>query len=640
MTSSRRVRLSRLALSLCLAFLWVSLLPASAFAAQTSSGVTLSLVETDAFPELRFYFETYDESGRFIEDLQPEEVQAVEDGVPRPVELLEKFEPGVQFIAAINTAPVFLNQVGGVSLYGKVQEALAGWAQTQDAGGLGDYSLASNTGLQAIRLTDPQEFGSAVQSYQPDLLTLQPSMVSLSQALDLATDPNPSPLMKRTILYVTGLPLSTQVAALPNMADRAAQLGVRIQVWLVGYPGQENTVAGEALRQMAERTGGSLFSYSGLEEFPDIQTYLQPLRYVYRASYPSGIRASGPHRLAVQVQRDGLLFTSQERVFDLTVLPPNPILIAPPTQLQRVWSQPEDKKEKPRLEPETFAVQFLVEFPDGHRREIVRTRLLVDGEAVAEKTQPPFDVLDWPLAAYTETGKRWIKVQVEDQLGFIQETIEVPVEVAVEPARQGLFGGLVSPERLTIAAAVLVAGAILAVVLFSASRRRRTLPTARSRRAARDPVTQPVPIRQEPPLQRSAAADVKTSRRPETPLPAPARLTRVVEDSLAVEGNYIPLSRNQVTFGSDASQAMIALDDPSVSKLHARLHHTTDGRYLLNDAGSISGTWVNYTPVSPLGVQLQHGDLIHFGWMAFRFELSNPGELPQPVVTPYPEETL
>ncbi|NPV76476.1 MAG: FHA domain-containing protein [Anaerolineae bacterium] len=633
------MRPSRLALSLCLASLWVSLLPASAFAAQADNGVALSLVETDSFPELRFYFETYDESGNFIEDLQPEEIRVIEDGVPRPLEVLEKFEPGVQFIAAINTAPVFLNQVAGVSLYGRVQEALASWARTQDAGGLGDYSLASNTGLQAIRLDDPQEFASAIQSYQPDLLTLQPSMVSLSQALDLATDPNPSPLMKRTILYVTGLPLSTQVAALPNMADRAAQLGVRIQVWLVGYPGQENTIAGEALRQMAERTGGSLFVYSGLQEFPDIQAYLQPLRYVYRGSYPSGIRASGPHRLAVQVQREGMRFTSQERVFNLTVLPPNPILISPPSQVQRVWTRPEDKKEKERLEPEAFAVQFLVEFPDGHRRDIVRASLLVDGEAVAEMTQPPFDALDWPLAAYTETGKHWIKVQVEDQLGFIQETIAVPVEVVVEPTRRGLFGGLVSPERLAIAAAVLVAGAILAAVLFSISRRR-VFPTARSRRAARDPVTQPVPIRQEPLLQRSAAADVKTARRSENPLPAPARLTRVVEDSLAVEGNYIQLSRNQVTFGSDASQAVIVLDDPSVSKLHARLHHTPDGRYLLNDAGSISGTWVNYTPVSPLGVQLKHGDLIHFGWMAFRFELSNPGELPQPVVMPYPEETL
>ena len=640
MTSSSRR--ARLALSLCLAFLWISLLlPVPAFAAQTGSGVVLSLLETDAFPKLRFYFETYDENGRFIEDIQPKEVQVVEDGASKPVEVLEKFEPGIQFVVALNTAPAFLNQTGGVSLYGKVQETLAGWAQTQDAGGLGDYSLASNTGLQAIRLSNPQEFARAVQAYQPDLLTLQPSMVSLSQALDLTTDPNPSPLMKRSILYVTALPVGNQLAALPNMADRAAQLGVRIQVWLVGYAGQENTSAGVALRQMAERTGGSLFTYTGLEEFPDIQADLQPLRYVYRAGFLSSIRTSGAHRMAVQVERGDLSFTSQERVFNLTVLPPNPILIAPPSQVQRVWSQPENKKDKPHLEPETFSIQFLVEFPDGHPRDLVSARLLVDGEVVEEKTQPPFDALDWLLTAYTITGKHQIKIQVEDQLGLKQETIVVPVEVTVEPASQGLFGGLVSPERLAIAAAVLVAGVILAVVLLNASRRRRSLPTVKSRRAAKDPVTQPVQIQQAPPLQRSAAsAEVKTWRRAETSLPAPARLTRVIEDSLAVAENITPLSHNQVTFGRDSSQAIIVLNDPSVSKLHARLHHTPDGRYLLNDAGSISGTWVNYTPVSPQGVQLKHGDLIHIGRTVFRFELSDPGDIPQPVVTSCSEEFL
>jgi len=640
MKSSGRDRFSRLALSLCLAFLWLSLLSAPAFGAQTSGAAVLSLIEIDSFPKLRFYFETYDESGRFIEDLQPEEVRAVEDGTPKAVELLEKFEPGVQFIAAFNTAPAFLNQTGGVSLYRKVQEDLAGWVQTQNAGGLGDYSLASNTGLQAIRLSDPQEFASAVQSYQPDLLTLQPSMVSLSQALDLATDPNPSPLMKRTILYVTGLPFGNQITALPGMADRAAQLGVRIQVWLVGYAGQENTAGGEALRQMAERTGGSFFVYSGQEDFPDIQAYLQPLRYVYRGSYQSAIRASGAHQLAVQVQHADLAMTSKEHAFNLTVLPPNPILISPPSEVGRVWSQPENNKEKPRLEPEIFVVQFLVEFPDSHPRDIVGARLLVDGAVVTERTQPPFTELNWLLTGYTETGRHWLKVQVEDRLGFTRETIEVPVEVTVEPSHQGLFGGLVSPERVAIAAAVLVAGVILTAVLLGASRRRRALPTARNRRTARDPVTQPVQIQQEPLLRRSAAADVQTQRRVETPRPAPARLTRVVEGSLVVEGSYIPLSHNQVTFGSDAAQAMIALDDPSVSKLHARLYHTPEGRYLLNDAGSISGTWVNYTPVPPLGVQLQHGDLIQFGRMTFRFELNDPGVLPQPVVTPYSDELL
>ncbi|MCC6147392.1 MAG: FHA domain-containing protein [Anaerolineaceae bacterium] len=642
MVASFPVSFRRFLLVLCLVFAGGGFLPAPVLAAQTGDGVVLSIVETAQFPQVQFYFETYDEGGRFIEDLQPEEIHAVEDDAALPLVQLEKFEPGVQFITAFNVAPVFLNQSGGVSLYAKIQEALAGWASTQEAGGLNDYSLAANTGLQAIRLSNPQDFASAVMAYQPDLLTLQPSAVSLSHALDLATDPNPTQLMKRTIIYITALPVGAQVTALPSMADRAAQLGVRLNVWLVGYPGQESTTAGETLRQMAERTSGSFFMYTGLEQFPDLQDNLQPLRYTYRGSYLSGIRQSGSHRLSVQVNRGGLTFSSRERTFNLNVLPPNPVFINPPTQVLRAWSEPENKKEGPRLQPAVRPLQFLVEFPDGYPRLLAHARLLVDGKIVAEKAEPPFDSFDWPLGPYTETGTHRLIIQVEDQLGLGQQTVEIPVQVVVEQAQRGLFNGLIPPERLIIAAALLAASGILAVVLLRARRRPRTISAAQSRKAAKDPLTQPVQVFQERALQRKAAEEPKSQPRPEVPMPAPppapARLIPLASDEQGGQAPAIPLSRNQISFGSDPAQAVICLNDPSVSKLHARLHHTADGRFVLNDAGSIAGVWVNYTLVSTQGVQLKHGDLIHFGRSTFRFELSNPGIRSQPVTTPYSEE--
>lgn len=627
---------ARLWFSLLVFFLLVVVLPLPV-SAQAGDTVILTSMTVEEYPRITFYFETYDESGRFIEDLQPEEIQALEDGAARPLTVLEKFEPGVQFILALNTAPVFLNQAGGVSLYRRIQETLAGWSQSQSPAGAGDYSLVSNTGLQAIRLQDPLAWAQAVMEYQPDLLTLQPSQVSLSQALDLATDPNPSPLMKRAILYVTGLPASTQVAALPNMADRAAQLGVRIYVWLVGSPELENTVGGDALRQMAERTGGNLVVYSGLEQLPDIDLYLQPLRYIYKASFESAIRESGSHRLSVQVNHSNLQSTSQERVFDLTVLPPNPILISPPTQVQRTWSEPASKKEEARLEPGALAVPFMVEFPDGHIRPLVRARLVVDGKEVVEKTEPPFEVLAWPLQEYSESGKHMLLVEVEDQLGFQSKTIEVPIEMVVEPApRRGFFNGLISPERLAIAAAVLTATVILVAVLITAGRRLQPSLSGKNRKTAKDPLTQPVIIKKERFLQRSssAAADVKTLKQPAVP----ARFVRMIEEGYHFVGGDIALSNNDITFGSDAKLAIVFLDDPSVGKIHARLHRSPEGKYIIMDAGSLAGTWVNYNPVSALGVPLNHGDLVHIGRVAYRFELSNPGEIPPPAVALYREE--
>lgn len=95
-----------------------------------------------------------------------------------------------------------------------------------------------------------------------------------------------------------------------------------------------------------------------------------------------------------------------------------------------------------------------------------------------------------------------------------------------------------------------------------------------------------------------------------------------------------------MTFGSDPRQATCVLDSPTVSALHARLTHTAEGEFILADAGSVAGTWVNYTPASSVGVRLMHGDLIHIGRVTLRFELKTKGETRKITVTPYDEEDL
>ncbi len=76
------------------------------------------------------------------------------------------------------------------------------------------------------------------------------------------------------------------------------------------------------------------------------------------------------------------------------------------------------------------------------------------------------------------------------------------------------------------------------------------------------------------------------------------------------------------------------IDDPSIEGLHAQLKREPDGVFRLSDAGSIGGTWVNYTPVSQEGVCLEHGDLIHFGRVGFRFQLRDAKQVRKPVLKP------
>jgi len=95
----------------------------------------------------------------------------------------------------------------------------------------------------------------------------------------------------------------------------------------------------------------------------------------------------------------------------------------------------------------------------------------------------------------------------------------------------------------------------------------------------------------------------------------------------------ISITASEITFGLDPSLASFVLDDPSVEGLHARLVRQEDGSFLLSDQGSVAGTWVNYAEVPAEGQVLQHGDLIHFGRVGFRFTLRTPQKVTKLVVT-------
>ena len=91
-----------------------------------------------------------------------------------------------------------------------------------------------------------------------------------------------------------------------------------------------------------------------------------------------------------------------------------------------------------------------------------------------------------------------------------------------------------------------------------------------------------------------------------------------------------------MTFGSDARQAVLALDDAAIEPLHARLWMDDDDNFFLADADSVSGTYINYTAVNTVGSPLHHGDLIHIGHIGYRFTSSNPNKTRQPTVRSNP----
>ena len=75
------------------------------------------------------------------------------------------------------------------------------------------------------------------------------------------------------------------------------------------------------------------------------------------------------------------------------------------------------------------------------------------------------------------------------------------------------------------------------------------------------------------------------------------------------EGDYFVLSSAVTTIGRHA-ESTIVLDDITVSRRHSEIHKT-DGRYLVKDAGSLNGTYVNQERVDVAelrqGYELQVG---------------------------------
>lgn len=606
-------------------------------AAQSGGRVVLSAVDTQAFPQITFIMEAYEGSGGFISGLQPEDVAILEDGKELSPLSIETQQPGLQVIAAFNIGPVMAGRTGGTSIFQKLVAALQDWADDQQPEGSDDFSLISNERLEAVRLDQPERWQQALRDFQPDLLKSKPGLSSLSQALDLAADPNARPNMKRALIYVTPPPAEGQLAALPNLAERAAQAGLRVFVWAVISPGATSGPGIDALQQLADQTGGQLFLFSGAETLPAPEAYFRPLRSVYQVNYLSAANRSGSHSLMLRLERGGRELLSPEAAYTIQVAPPNPIFLSPPAEVKRVFSNGSQKGQL-IASPSSLALKILIEFPDGHPRALRSTRLLVDGSVAVERLSEPFDTFTWDLSRYESSESHRLQVQVIDSLGLEESSMEIPVQVVVEKPRPGLLQIEIDPKRLIIGGAVLAAGAALALALWFSGRKGWLTTDRRKRsRMLKDPVTQPVPIQQEQPRRKPAPA--LSWPRPGSPAKAPAWLIRLDEENRPVSGMTVPLLRKEISIGSNPQQAGCVLNFPSVDALHARLYTGPDGSFTLADAGSVAGTWVNYCPISSHGARLEHGDIIHFGQVAFRFEMADPPHQRQAQVDPF-DETL
>ena len=188
---------------LILILLVVPLINVQPAAAQEAGSLLVEAPVADRFPVISFGLDAYDANGDLIENISRENLEIIEDGKIIQPQLVKPVSNGLQIVVALNTSPAMGVQNNGVSEYQRIGQALQDWASGRPAAGLDDYSLATPTGLFVIRARETGQFVEALAGLPADLSKTQPSLNSLAEALDLATDPLGSPNMKRSILYIT-----------------------------------------------------------------------------------------------------------------------------------------------------------------------------------------------------------------------------------------------------------------------------------------------------------------------------------------------------------------------------------------------------------------------------------------------------
>ena len=96
-------------------------------------------------------------------------------------------------------------------------------------------------------------------------------------------------------------------------------------------------------------------------------------------------------------------------------------------------------------------------------------------------------------------------------------------------------------------------------------------------------------------------------------------LIRLDHDNTPSAEKPLLLTKEITLIGKDPQLANLVLNDDALEPLHAEIHAFPDGRTRLTDFHTIAGTYVNFKAVDTKGVEIHHGDILHFGRLSYRF---------------------
>jgi len=620
-----------------LTLIWILILIFGAIhkpiSAQEGDQVHLAPVNTQEFPVISSYMDVRTSEGEFLHGLEPRNVHILENETQLPVQEFQHLHTGAQFVLAVSPGAAFeIRDVQGISRYEYLAQALNEWTSARQGSTVDDLSLVISDGPEATHLTDLDRWAATLNLYVPTGEETGPDFDILTRALDIAADPTSTPGMSGVVLFVTPLPDQDVSLGMQSLAARAAQQGVKIFIWLVASSELFASPQAEQMRLLAQETGGTLFAYSGQESIPSPEEFLDGLRDTYFLSYKSRITTSGLHQTSAKVNYQGQVMTSPVQEFELEVLPPSITFISPPMDIERSPVDPDEDTQT--LTPSSQSLDLLIEFPDGYSRPIQQTSLFVDGVLIAVNREEPYDQFSWDLSQFTSNAEHILAVEVEDNLGLTGQSVETSIVINVSGPDESLLG-MISQNRIIIAAvlAAILAAIVLLVLILGGRLQPGILRNWQRKRKRNGAITQPVQNYQDE-ISQTRPSWINRFHWRRAPITTKPSALFIPMTDLNMEESQSPLAitKNRVIIGRDENNVDQVIPDASVESVHANLERESNGSYRLSDEGSIAGTWVNYLPLPEAGQILDHGDLVHFGRMGFRFVLRNPKYMRKPVL--------
>ncbi len=673
-----------------LALALLSCLPWKAAQAEAPGTAVASITAVDAnnFPRMFAYVSVTGADGVPVSGLDQNAFTLTENGDAVSTTAVRSVTLGVQTVFAFDVGASFKSRdVLGNSRLDYLRLAVNDFAQAE--GGLqpdlDDISLITPEQELLIHTNTRGPIVDALDRYTTDFAGAADHIALLTRAIDIASDATTRPGMRRVVVFASnGLSDNNQPVAVDSLVQRAQSAGIKLITIYVGPDGTQEGPNAQALRTLADETGGIHAILAGGDSLGPVFSALAAERGQYQIEYRSMLNQTGQHRLNMSVELEGgQAVRAHEAIFQLRVEAPAVAL----GDLAPTYSAASGT--------DTLDVPYTLNFADGHIRDLRTVELLVDG-AVAARATSAAEAITWPLTSDTESLTRTVQVRVVDELGLEGVSqpasifVEAPPPVVPEPATSATMTLHATPYALWAGLLSLVA--LAAIGVYAWRQKGWKMPAVKWPARSRQPegevtktvapdtaatpaaasasvalaqsatieTTQPMrPTRaasssrlKMPSIPRPTMPDLAGLPRPQMPkqmprvnvahLALPKRITQPLADALAAaqRGNVanshailevvdhqvpqrarIELNGVSLRFGRDPELAEVTFNDRSVSRLHARIEAVAENIYRIYDEGSTSGTWVNFSQVtSPEGQELSTGDVINLGRVKLKFK--------------------